>query len=63
MPVFASQIAPDFVAPLLDLPEVSSSRFSWIAEPLSLDELEAALHKCNKSCPDLDGLRFLLFKA
>jgi hypothetical protein len=39
LPVFASRIAPDFVAPMFDLPEVGSSTFSWLAEPLSLDEL------------------------
>jgi hypothetical protein len=32
-------------------------------DPLSLDELEAALDLCNNSCPGVDGLRFFLFKA
>jgi hypothetical protein len=41
--LFASRIAPDFVAPMFNLPEVGSWRFSWLAEPMSLDELEAAL--------------------
>jgi hypothetical protein len=63
LPGFVSRIALDFVAPLLDLPEVGFSRFSWLAEPLSLDELEAALDLCNNSCSGLDGLRFSLFKA
>jgi hypothetical protein len=49
--------------PLFDLPEVGSSRFSWLVELLSLEleELEAALDQCNNSCPGLDGLRFYLF--
>jgi hypothetical protein len=32
-------------------------------DPLSLDELEAALDLYNICCPGLDGLRFFLFKA
>jgi hypothetical protein len=53
----------DFVEPKFDLPEVSYFRFSWLAEPLSLDGLEAALDQCKNSCPGLDGLRFSLLKA
>jgi hypothetical protein len=34
----------------------------WLARPLSLDELEAALGQCNNSSLGLDGLRFFLFK-
>jgi hypothetical protein len=50
--------------PMFDLTEVGYSRFSWLAEPLSLDELEAALYQCNNSWPGLlDFLRFSLFKA
>jgi hypothetical protein len=48
---------------MFDFPELGSSRFSWPAEPLSLDELVAALDKYNNSCPDLDGLRFSLLRA
>jgi hypothetical protein len=48
---------------MFDLPEVGSSRFSWLVEPLSLDELKAALDQCNNLCPGLDGMRFSLFKA
>jgi hypothetical protein len=57
LPGYTSRIVPDFVA------LVGSSRFSWLAEQLSLDELEAALDQCNNFCPGLDGLRFSLFKA
>jgi hypothetical protein len=46
-----------------DLPEVGSSRFSWLVEPLSLDELEAALDQCKNTCPSLDGLGYSLYKA
>jgi hypothetical protein len=53
----------DFVAPMFDLPEVGSLRFSWLAEPLSLDELEATLDQCYNSCQGLDELRFSFFKA
>jgi hypothetical protein len=63
LPSFVSRIVLDFVATMFDLPEVGSSRFSWMAEPLSLDKLEAALDQCNNFCPGLDGLRFFLFKA
>jgi hypothetical protein len=63
LPGFASRIAPDFVPPGFDLPEIGSGRFSWLMDPLSLDELEAALNLCNNSCPGLDGWRFSLFKA
>jgi hypothetical protein len=42
---------------------VGSSRFFFLAEPLSPDELEAALDQCNNSCPVLNGLRFSLFKV
>jgi hypothetical protein len=48
---------------MIDLPEVGSSRLSWLADPLSLDELEAILDQCNTSCLGLDGLRFSHFKA
>jgi hypothetical protein len=63
LPRFASRIAPYFVPPGLDLPEIGSERLSWLMDPLFLDELEAALDLCNKSCPGLDGLRFSIFKA
>jgi hypothetical protein len=36
------------------------TRFSWLAEPLSLDNLKAALEQCNNSYPGLDGLRLCL---
>jgi hypothetical protein len=36
LPGFASRIVPYFV---FDLPEVESTRFFWLAESLSLDEL------------------------
>jgi hypothetical protein len=48
---------------MFDLPEVGSSRFSWLTESLPLDELEAALDQCYNSCTGLDGLRFSLFKT
>jgi hypothetical protein len=35
-------IAPDFVVPMCNLPEVGSTRFFWLPEPLCLVELEAA---------------------
>jgi hypothetical protein len=63
LPGYASRIGPNLVAPVFDLPEVGSSRFSWLAEQLSLDELEAALDQCNNFCPGLDELRFSLFKT
>jgi hypothetical protein len=63
LPRFASRIAPKFVPPGLDLPEIGSERLSWLTDPLSFDELEAALDLCYKSCPGLDGLRFFRFKA
>jgi hypothetical protein len=63
LPGFASRIAPDFVPPGFDLPDIGSERFSWLMDPLSLNELEAALDWCNNSCPGLDAMRFSLFKA
>jgi hypothetical protein len=63
LPGFASRFATDFVAPMFDLSEVGSSRFSWLAEPLSFDELETVPDQCNNSCPGRGGLRFSLFKA
>jgi hypothetical protein len=60
LPGFASRIAPDFVSSGFDLPEIGSGKFSWLMDPLSLDEL---LDLCNNSCPGLDGLQFSLFKA
>jgi hypothetical protein len=47
---------------MFDLSEVGSSRFLWLEETLSLDELEAVLNQFNNSCPGLDRLRFSLFK-
>jgi hypothetical protein len=58
LPGFA--IVPDFVVPIFDLPEVGSSRSSWLTE--TLDELEVALDQYNNSCSSLYGLRFSLFK-
>jgi hypothetical protein len=63
LPVFASRIALDFVLPGFDLPEIGSGRFSWLMDPLSLDELEAAFDLCNNFCPGLDELLFSLFKV
>jgi hypothetical protein len=48
---------------MFDSPEGGFSRFSWLAEPLSLDELDATPDQCNNSCLDLDRLRFSLFEA
>jgi hypothetical protein len=39
LPGFASRIAPDFALPGFDLPEICSERFSWLMDPLSIDEL------------------------
>jgi hypothetical protein len=58
LPGFASQITPMF-----NLLEVGSSRYSWLMEPLSIDELEPALGQCNNSCPGLGVMRISLFKA
>jgi hypothetical protein len=54
LPGFASRVAADVVPPGFDLPK----GFSWLMDPLFLDELEAALDLCNNSCPGSDGLRF-----
>jgi hypothetical protein len=45
--------------PILNLPEVGSTRFSSL---VSLEELELALDECKHSCPGLDGLIFFLVK-
>jgi hypothetical protein len=48
---------------MFNLPEVGSTRFFWLAEPLFFDGLEATLDQCNNSCPGLDGLNFYLLLA
>jgi hypothetical protein len=51
MPQFPSKIAPPFV------PRTQSLvRFEWLAERITMQELEAALSLCNNTAPGADAL-------
>jgi ribonuclease HI len=61
LPAFADKIAPAFVAPEFIIPECSS-RFNWLEEPFSADDLQAAIQLCNNSSPGLDLIKFIYLK-
>jgi hypothetical protein len=50
---FADRIPLPFAAPDFSIPECSN-RFQWLAEPLTSDEMQAALQLCNNSSTGLD---------
>jgi hypothetical protein len=42
---------------------LASERFLWLAEPFTIDELEAALDLCNNYSPGMDGIKYKIYKA
>jgi hypothetical protein len=63
LPGFASRIAPDFVPNQYHVPDGGgSTKFGWLADAFSMDEVEGALDQCNNSASGLDGIKFIMFK-
>jgi hypothetical protein len=52
MPQFVSKIAPPFVPRTFEMRDQSSVRFEWLADGITMQELEAA----GKSCSCSEGL-------
>jgi hypothetical protein len=56
MPQFVSKIAPPFVPRTFEMRDQSSVRFEWLAERITMQELEAALSMRNNTVPGKDAL-------
>jgi hypothetical protein len=57
MPQFVSKIAPPFVPRTFEMRDQSSVRFEWLADGITMQELEAALSLCNNTAPGEDGIK------
>jgi hypothetical protein len=63
LPGFASRIAPGFVPNQYHVPDGNeSTKFGWLADVFSIDELEGVLDQCNNFASGLDGIKFIMFK-